>query len=229
MGCEPVPEDIRERAQLRCGSERTRILVFSAVIERDAVGRPAKQSDARRAKPVRPLGGQPVGPSRQAVGRVVRDVSGCRVGDVRLWEGRVINLASATKGVDRHAVVSSCCVPSGSLFARSPIELLPLITLTAPTLGSPSPVERTVPNIGERRRPCERAEASTAEVDAGTLPASTRGGVRAGRTEYGTTAATQGATVPSRSLGASTPPLRNVAPFSTSRLPVYLAVKENAR
>lgn len=136
------------------------------------------------------------------------------------------NFAWVTQGASRDTAALLCCAPKGASCSYFPFGTIPL---TAPVLGVSRPTERTAPNTGRRRRTFERAEASASGVDAGTLPARPRGGVRARFTVHGPTAATQGAAVPGRSLGASKTPLSYVAPFSASRLPGFLAVKENAR
>lgn len=151
---------------------------------------------------------------------------GRRASGGRLREGWVTAFGWVTRGASRDAAVLLRRAPERASRSYLPLGRTPL---TAPALELSSPTERTAPNTGRRRRTFERAEASASGVDAGAIPAGPRGGVRARFTVHRATATTQVAAVPSRSLGASTTPVSSVAPFSASRLPGFLAVKENAR
>lgn len=99
---------------------------------------------------------------------------------------------------------------------------------TARGLLVPRPAARTAPNPPERRQPSERADAHTAGLGAGALPAPTWGSVRLWRVGHGAPG-TARTGHPWLRPAQSTPPVRIVAPFSPSRLPVPYVVKENAR
>lgn len=102
------------------------------------------------------------------------------------------------------------------------------ITSTAWDLSVPRSTVRTAPSPLTRRKPSERADAHTAGLGAGHIPAPTHSGVWLGRLGHGTTGNSRAGQTWSR-LGSSTPPVKAVAPILSSRLPVLFLAKENAR
>jgi len=131
----------------------------------------------------------------------------------------------ALRGTSQYLALRPCAA------LLAPVWAFPTQLMTTHTASGPrafAPARRTAPDTSERRRPSERAEASTAGLDAGAVPAAAGGGVRCRWPDYGPASA-QSTAAPPGCLGASSPPMNDVAPFSPSRLPVSYLVKENAR